>query len=65
MTEPEDKYPEYAEENIEKLAQRIAEDMDINDLIQYVYDDLEALYRKDAQSYYDACEVYDFLKEDV
>ena len=39
----------YTDENIIEVAQRIVEDMDLDDLITYVYDDLVALFEKDEE----------------
>ncbi len=39
----------YTDENIIEVAQRIVEDMDLDDLISYVYDDLVALFEKDEE----------------
>jgi hypothetical protein len=38
---------EYNEENIEKVAQQIVDDMSLDDLVEYVYDDLVAFLWKD------------------
>jgi hypothetical protein len=39
----------YTDENIMEVAQKIVEDMDLDDLISYVYDDLVALFEKDEE----------------
>jgi hypothetical protein len=39
----------YTDENITEVAQKIVEDMDLDDLISYVYDDLVALFEKDEE----------------
>ena len=55
--------PEYSEENITKLAQFIADNMDIRDLTEYVQEDLEhkysqdvSLFNEDWENYKDALE---------
>ena len=39
----------YTEENVIALAQKIVDDMDLDDLISYVYDDLCAIMDKDEE----------------
>lgn len=42
----------YTEENIDKVAQKIVDDMDLDDLMSYVYDDLVAIMDKDEELFY-------------
>ena len=39
----------YTDENIIEVAQKIVDDMDLDDLISYVYDDLCAIMDKDEE----------------
>ena len=44
---------EYTEENIDKVAQKIVDEhMDLDDLINYVYDDLCAIMNKDEELFH-------------
>lgn len=43
---------EYTQENIEKVAQKIVDDMDLDDLMSYVYDDLCAIMDKDEELFH-------------
>ena len=40
---------EYTDENVMAVAQKIVDDMDLDDLMEYVYDDLVALMEKDEE----------------
>ena len=40
---------EYTDENVELVAQKIVDDMDLDDLMTYVYDDLCAIMDKDEE----------------
>ena len=40
---------EYTDDNVMKLAQKIVDDMDLDDLMSYVYDDLCATMDKDEE----------------
>ena len=42
----------YTEENIDKVAQKIVDDMDLDDLMSYVYDDLCAIMDKDEELFH-------------
>ena len=42
----------YTDDNIEKVAQKIVDDMDLDDLMNYVYDDLVAIMEKDKELFY-------------
>ena len=42
----------YTDENIELVAQKIVDDMDLDDLMNYVYDDLVAIMDKDEELFY-------------
>ena len=39
----------YTEENVISVAQKIVDDMDLDDLMNYVYDDLVAIMDKDEE----------------
>ena len=39
----------YTDDNIELVAQKIVDDMDLDDLMSYVYDDLCAIMDKDEE----------------
>ena len=43
---------EYTQENIDKVAQKIVDDMDLDDLMSYVYDDLCAIMDKDEELFH-------------
>lgn len=43
---------EYTQENIDKVAQKIVDDMDLDDLMSYVYDDLCATMNKDEELFH-------------
>jgi len=42
----------YTDDNIELVAQKIVDDMDIDDLMSYVYDDLVAIMDKDEELFH-------------
>ena len=42
----------YTDENIELVAQKIVDDMDLDDLMNYVHDDLVAIMDKDEELFY-------------
>lgn len=42
----------YTDDNIELVAQKIVDDMDLDDLMNYVYDDLVAIMDKDEELFY-------------
>ena len=42
----------YTDENIELVAQKIVDNMDLDDLMNYVYDDLVAIMDKDEELFY-------------
>ena len=48
----------YTDDNIEKVAQKIVDDMDLDDLMNYVYDDLVAIMDKDEELFH--CNVENF-----
>jgi hypothetical protein len=52
----------YTDDNIEKVAQKIVDDMDLKDLMHYVYDDLVAIMDKDEESFH--CNVEHFDMEE-
>ena len=43
---------EYTQENIDKVAQKIVDDMDLDDLMSYVYDDLCSIMDKDEELFH-------------
>jgi len=52
----------YTDDNIEKVAQKIVDDMDLDDLMSYVYDDLVAIMDKDEELFH--CNVENFNMEE-
>lgn len=48
----------YTEENVIAVAQKIVDDMDLDDLMSYVYDDLVAIMDKDEELFH--CNVENF-----
>ena len=52
----------YTDDNIEKVAQKIVDDMDLDDLMSYVYDDLVAIMNKDEELFH--CNVENFNIEE-
>ena len=42
----------YTDENIMAVAQKIVDDMDLDDLMNYVYDDLVAIMDKDEELFH-------------
>ena len=53
---------QYTNDNIEKVAQKIVDDMDIDDLMSYVYDDLVAIMDKEEELFH--CNVEDLDMEE-
>ena len=43
---------EHTQENIDKVAQKIVDDMDLDDLMSYVHDDLCAIMNKDEELFH-------------
>ena len=43
---------EYTDENVMAVAQKIVDDMDLDDLMTYVYDDLCAIMDKDEELFH-------------
>ena len=52
----------YTDDNVEKVAQKIVDDMDLDDLMSYVYDDLVATMDKDEELFH--CNVEHFDMEE-
>lgn len=52
----------YTEENVMVVAQKIVDDMDLDDLMSYVYDDLCAIMDKDEELFH--CNVEDLNIEE-
>jgi hypothetical protein len=50
---------EYTEENVMAVAQKIVDDMDLDDLMNYVYDDLCAIMDKDEELFKGNVEHFD------
>ena len=42
----------YTDDNVELVAQKIVDDMDLDDLMSYVYDDLVAIMDKDEELFH-------------
>ena len=55
---------EYNEENIEKVAQHIVDDMSLDDLMRYVYDDLVELFWKSDAHFIETLEACGIKEED-
>ena len=51
----------HTDENIMAVAQKIVDDMDLDDLMSYVYDDLVAIMNKDEELFH--CNVDQFQVE--
>jgi len=49
---------DYTDENVMSVAQKIVDDMDLDDLMSYVYDDLVAIMEKDEELFH--CNVENF-----
>ena len=49
----------YTDDNIEKVAQKIVDDMDLDDLMNYVYDDLVAIMDKHEELFHYNVEHFD------
>ena len=47
---------EYNQENVYTVAQKLIDDMSLNDLTSYVYSDLIASFQRDASAFDDAVE---------
>jgi len=52
----------YTNDNIEKVAQKIVDDMELGDLMSYVHDDLVAIMDKDEELFH--CNVEHFDMEE-
>lgn len=52
----------YTDDNIEKVAQKIVDDMDLDDLMSYVYDDLVAIMDKDEELFHCNVEQFNITK---
>jgi len=50
---------EYTDDNVELVAQKIVDDMDLDDLMSYVYDDLCAVMDKDEELFHVNVEHFD------
>ena len=50
---------EYTDENVMAVAQKIVDDMDLDDLMEYVYDDLVAIMDKDEELFKGNVEYFD------
>ena len=50
---------EYTDDNVELVAQKIVDDMDLDDLMNYVYDDLVAIMDKDEELFHCNVEHFD------
>lgn len=48
----EENIMDYTDDNIEKVAQKIVDDMALDDLMSYVYDDLVAIMDKDQELFH-------------
>ena len=49
----------YTDHNVELVAQKIVDDMDLDDLMSYVYDDLCAIMDKDEEMFHLNVEHFD------
>ena len=52
----------YTDDNIMKVAQKIVDDMDLDDLMNYVYDDLVGIMDKDEELFHCNAEHFDIEK---
>jgi len=52
MKETEKTIMNYTDENVMAVAQKIVDDMDLDDLMSYVYDDLVAIMDKDEELFH-------------
>jgi hypothetical protein len=50
----------YTDDNVELVAQKIVDDMDLDDLMSYVYDDLCAIMNKDEELFHINVENFDY-----
>ncbi len=57
--------PENTEENREKLAQAVVEDMSIGDLMEFTFHNLVKLYSTNTDAFNQDCENYGFPEEDA
>ena len=55
---------EYTDENIDKVAQKIVDDMPLDELMGYVYDDLSSAMMKDDAHFIELLEMYGIEEED-
>tara|TARA_Y100000593_G_scaffold41805_1_gene80149 strand:+ start:164 stop:406 length:243 start_codon:yes stop_codon:yes gene_type:complete len=55
---------EYTDENIDKVAQKIVNDMDLDSIMAYVYDDLCGTMWKDDAHFIELLERYGISEED-
>ena len=55
---------EYTDENVDKVAQKIVNDMDLDSIMTYVYDDLVAVMWKDDAHFYELLDAYGIEEED-
>ena len=53
----------YTDDNIEKVAQKIVDDMDLDDLMNYVYDDLVAIMDKDEELFHSNVDYFQMEEE--
>jgi len=54
----------YTDENIDKVAQKIVDDMPLDELMGYVYDDLCAVMWRDDAHFIELLEMYGIDEED-
>ncbi len=55
---------EYTDENVDKVAQKIVDDMPLDELMSYVYDDLVAVMWKDDAHFIELLEMYGISEGD-
>lgn len=55
----------YTDENIHKVAQKIVDDMPLDELMSHVYDDLVAVMWKDDAHFIELLEMYEISEEDL
>jgi len=55
---------EYTDENIDKVAQKIVDDMALDELMSYVYDDLYSVMWKDDAHFLELLEMHGISEED-
>ena len=56
---------EYTDENVMAVAQEIVDDMDLDDLMTYVYDDLCAIMDKDEELFHINVEHFQYYELNV